>query len=71
MFARLINKAKSAASGVVSKYVARALVGIPFGIAAAFAFAAIVVMLEVTPIFIGLISLRRAKLQELPTSIVS
>lgn len=39
------NKAKSAASGVVSKYVARASVGIPFVIAAAIALAAIVVML--------------------------
>jgi hypothetical protein len=44
VFARFINKAKSAASGVVSKYFARASVGIPFVIAAAFALAAIVVM---------------------------
>ncbi len=45
MFAGLINQAKSAASHVVLKYVARASVAVPFVIAAGFALAAITVML--------------------------
>jgi hypothetical protein len=45
LFARLINQAKSAASHLVLKYVARASVAIPFIIAAGFALAAITVMM--------------------------
>ena len=45
MFAGLINQAKSAASHLVLKYVARASVAVPFVIAAGFALAAISVML--------------------------
>lgn len=45
MFAGLINQAKSAASHLVLKYLARASVAVPFVIAAAFALAAITVML--------------------------
>ena len=45
MFAGLINQAKSAVSGLVLKYVARASVAVPFVIAAGFALAAITVML--------------------------
>jgi mannose/fructose/N-acetylgalactosamine-specific phosphotransferase system component IIC len=45
VFAGLINQAKSAASGLVLKYVARASVAIPFVIALGFALAAITVML--------------------------
>ena len=45
MFAGLINQAKSAASHLVLKYVARASVAVPFVIAAGFALAAITVML--------------------------
>ena len=45
MFRGLINDAKSAASSVILKYVARASVAIPFLIAAGFAIAAITVML--------------------------
>ncbi len=45
MFAGLINQAKSAASHVIIKYVARASVAVPFVIAAGFALAAITVML--------------------------
>ena len=45
MFTGLINQAKSAASGLVLKYVARASVAIPFVIALGFALAAITVML--------------------------
>ena len=45
MLAGLINKAKSAASNLVLKYVARASVAVPFVIAAGFALAAITVML--------------------------
>ncbi len=45
MFAGLINQAKSAASHVSIKYVARASVAVPFVIAAGFALAAITVML--------------------------
>ena len=45
MFAGLINQAKSAASHLVRKYVARASVAVPFVIAAGFALAAITVML--------------------------
>ena len=45
MFAGLINQAKSAASHLILKYVARASVAVPFVIAAGFAFAAITVML--------------------------
>jgi hypothetical protein len=45
MFAGLINQAKSAASGLVLKYVARASVAVPFVIALGFALAAITVML--------------------------
>ena len=45
MFAGLINQAKSAASHLVLKYVARASVAIPFVIAGGFALAAITVML--------------------------
>ena len=45
MFAGLINQAKSAASGLVLKYVARASVAVPFVIAAGFALAALTVML--------------------------
>jgi hypothetical protein len=45
MFAGLINQAKSAASHVILKYVARASVAVPFVIAAGFALAAITVML--------------------------
>jgi hypothetical protein len=45
MFRGLINDAKSAASSVILKYVARASVAIPFLIAAGFAVAAITVML--------------------------
>jgi hypothetical protein len=45
VFAGLINQAKSAASGLILKYVARASVAIPFLVAAAFALAAITVTL--------------------------
>jgi hypothetical protein len=45
VFAGLINQVKSAASDLVLKYVARASVAIPFVVAAAFALAAITVML--------------------------
>ena len=45
MFAGLLNQAKSAVSGLVLKYVARASVAVPFVIAAGFALAAITVML--------------------------
>ena len=45
MFAGLINRAKSAASGLVLKYVARASVAVPFVIALGCALAAITVML--------------------------
>ena len=45
MFQGLINNAKSAVSGVVLKYVARASVAVPFVIALGFALAAITVML--------------------------
>jgi hypothetical protein len=45
VFAGLINQAKSAASHLVLKYVARASVAVPFVIAAGFALAAITVML--------------------------
>jgi mannose/fructose/N-acetylgalactosamine-specific phosphotransferase system component IIC len=45
VFAGLINQAKSAASGLVLKYVARASVAVPFIIALGFALAAITVML--------------------------
>jgi hypothetical protein len=45
VFAGLINQAKSAVSGLVVKYVARASVVVPFVIAAGFALAAITVML--------------------------
>jgi len=45
VFAGLINQAKSAASHVILKYVARASVAVPFVIAAGFALAAITVML--------------------------
>ena len=45
MFAGLINQAKSAASGLILKYVARASVAVPFVIAAGFALAAIAAML--------------------------
>ena len=45
MFAGLIKQAKSAASHLVLKYVARASVAVPFVIAAGFALAAITVML--------------------------
>lgn len=45
MFAGLINQAKSAASHLILKYVARASVAVSFVIAAGFAFAAITVML--------------------------
>jgi hypothetical protein len=45
MFAGLINQAKSAVSGLVLKYVARASVAIPFVIALGFIIAAITVML--------------------------
>ena len=45
MFAGLINHAKSAVSGLVLKYVARASVAVPFVIAAGFALAAVTVML--------------------------
>jgi hypothetical protein len=45
VFAGLINQAKSAASHLVLKYVARASVAVPFVIAAGFALAAISVML--------------------------
>ena len=45
MFAGLINQAKSAASHVILKYVARASVAVPFVVAAGFALAAITVML--------------------------
>jgi len=45
VFAGLINQAKSAASHVIIKYVARASVAVPFVIAAGFALAAITVML--------------------------
>jgi hypothetical protein len=45
VFAGLINQAKSAASGLVLTYVARASVAIPFLVAGAFALAAITVML--------------------------
>ena len=45
MFAGLINQAKSAATHLVLKYVARASVAVPFVIAAGFAVAAITVML--------------------------
>ena len=45
MFQGLINNAKSAVSGLVLKYVARASVGVPFVIALGFALAATTVML--------------------------
>jgi hypothetical protein len=45
VFAGVINQAKSAASHLVLRYVARASVAIPFVIAAGFALAAITVML--------------------------
>ena len=45
MFAGLINQAKSAASDLALKYVARASVAVPFVIAAGFALAAITVTL--------------------------
>ena len=45
MFAGLINQAKSAASHLVLKYVARASVAVPFVIAAGFAIAAVTLML--------------------------
>jgi hypothetical protein len=45
VFAGLINQAKSAVSGLVLKYVARASVAVPFVIALGFALAAITVML--------------------------
>jgi hypothetical protein len=45
VFAGLINHAKAAASGLVDKYVARASVAVPFVVAAAFALAAITLML--------------------------
>ena len=45
MFAGLINQAKSAASGLILKYVARASVAVPFVTAAGFALAAIAAML--------------------------
>jgi hypothetical protein len=45
VFAGLINQAKSAASHLVLKYVARATVAVPFVIGAGFALAAITVML--------------------------
>lgn len=45
MFAGLINQAKSAVSGLLLKYVARASVAVPFVIAAGFALAAVTVML--------------------------
>jgi hypothetical protein len=45
VFAGLINQAKSAASHLVLKYVARVSVAVPFVIAAGFALAAITVML--------------------------
>jgi hypothetical protein len=45
VFAGLINQAKSAASHLVLKYVARASVAVPFVIAAGFAIAALTVML--------------------------
>jgi hypothetical protein len=45
MFAGLINNAKSAASRLIGKYVARASVAIPFIIALGFGLAATTVML--------------------------
>jgi mannose/fructose/N-acetylgalactosamine-specific phosphotransferase system component IIC len=45
MFAGLINNAKSAASGLLLKYIARASVAVPFVIAIGFALAACTVML--------------------------
>jgi hypothetical protein len=45
MFARLLNNAKSAVSGLLLRYVARASVAIPFVIAAGFALAAATAML--------------------------
>ena len=45
MFAGMINQAKSAASGLVLKYLARASVAVPFLIALGFALAATTVML--------------------------
>jgi small neutral amino acid transporter SnatA (MarC family) len=45
VFARLLTDAKSAVSGLVLKYVARASVAVPFVIALGFALAAITVML--------------------------
>jgi hypothetical protein len=45
VFAGLINQAKSSASHLILKYVARASVAVPFIIAAGFALAAITVML--------------------------
>jgi hypothetical protein len=45
MFAGVINQAKSAASHLLLRYIARASVGIPFVIAAGFALAAITMML--------------------------
>jgi hypothetical protein len=45
VFVGLLNQAKSAASGLILKYVARASVAVPFLIAAGFALAAITVML--------------------------
>jgi len=46
VFAGLINQAKSAASNLVLKYVARASVAVPFVIAAGFALAAVAMMLS-------------------------
>ena len=45
MFSGLLNSAKSAVSGLLLKYVARASVAIPFVIAAGFALAACTMML--------------------------
>ena len=45
MFQGLINNAKSAVSGLVLRYVARASIAVPFIIALGFALAAITVML--------------------------
>jgi hypothetical protein len=45
MFTGLLNSAKSAVSGLLLKYVARASVAIPFVIAAGFALAAATAML--------------------------
>jgi hypothetical protein len=45
VFAGLINQAKSAASGLILKYLARASVAVPFVVALGFAVAAVTVML--------------------------